>query len=392
MVKTRQSTKREMEQNNKPPEKKEENKEEKKDIKQKPTKKVFSDVLHKLKIDESFTRVKKRQRKYNKFVNNMNTDPEYNYQADLLELPTTKKQFKWLLVMVDIATKLFDVEPMINKEASTTLQAMKNIFTRKPNILKLPYSSITTDNGGEFKSDFNKYLHDNKILHLFALPYRHKQMSMVESLNKQLSRILLTYCNEKTIEEGLEEYNEWTDILPEIRTELNDYRERDPKKIKQPSFDPTKEPQTYKVGDLVHYKLERPYSVLNNPEKDGKFRMGDIRFSKAVHKIKKVVYMNDSPYYRYILTDMPNVSYSEHELIPNTTKHQEEMRLVRKIIGKKTEKRIPYYLVWWKNELKKNATYEPKSKLIEDGLEDEIKEFEREYNRSMAKKRKKRNG
>ena len=50
---------------------------------------------------------------------------------------------------------------------------------------------------------------------------------------------------------------------------------------------------------------------------------------------------------------------------------------VRKIIGSKTEKKKKYYLVHWKGELKKDATWELESNLLEDGLEEYIKEFKK---------------
>jgi hypothetical protein len=51
--------------------------------------------------------------------------------ADLLELPETKKGFKYLLVVVDLATDEFDIEPMTNNKSLTVVDAMKRIFKRK---------------------------------------------------------------------------------------------------------------------------------------------------------------------------------------------------------------------------------------------------------------------
>ena len=70
---------------------------------------------------------------------------------------------------------------------------------------------------------------------------------------------------------------------------------------------------------------------------------------------------------------MKNVSFTEDELMKS--KEKEEKYTVKKIIGHKTEKRIKYYQVWWKNYLKKNSTWEPEKKLITDGLKDMIDEY-----------------
>ena len=39
------------------------------------------------------------------------------------------------------------------------------------------------------------------------------------------------------------------------------------------------------------------------------------------------------------------------------------------------KKRV-HYLIWWKNDLKKNATFESRTNLVKDGFTKEIKAFE----------------
>ena len=60
---------------------------------------------------------------------------------------------------------------------------------------------------------------------------------------------------------------------------------------------------------------------------------------------------------------------------------------MRKIIGKKTEIKIIYYLVWWIKKLKKDSTYESKTKLLEDGLVEYIKQYEDDIKVKRKKKR-----
>ena len=45
--------------------------------------------------------------------------------ADTLYLPTANLGYKYLFVIVDLATNKFDIEPVKNKEADTTFKAMK---------------------------------------------------------------------------------------------------------------------------------------------------------------------------------------------------------------------------------------------------------------------------
>jgi len=217
----------------------------------------FSNVLNKLKIDEFYTKFDKKQKKYNKFINSIVPEKDFNYMADLIVMPKTSEGFKYLLVVDDLATNLFDVEQMKNKTAKETLQAYKNIIKRK--ILTLPEISFKTDNGIEFKGEFDAYLKDNKILHKLSKPYNHKQQAPIEGLNKTITRILMNYLNDKELELD-KSYNNWTDILPQVRQEVNIFRERDLDKLKKYQskhyHDSIKSGKPdYNIGDFVHYRI-----------------------------------------------------------------------------------------------------------------------------------------
>ena len=128
--------------------------------------------------------VNKKTKKYNRVKDNIPAIEDYNFMSDLLFLPETKKGFKYLFVIVDLASDEFDIEPIKDKLANTTLKAMKTIFKRKH--LNMPYASLKTDAGNEFKGSFHKYLVDNNILHKTALTGRHRDVSVVENLNGML--------------------------------------------------------------------------------------------------------------------------------------------------------------------------------------------------------------
>ena len=266
---------------------------------------------------------------------------------------------------------------MKNKSSDDTLQAFKKILKRK--YLKIPEGSIRTDNGSEFKGDFDKWLVDNQVFHKYGLPNRHKQLANVESLNKQLGRVFNGYMNFKEEETG-KVYKEWTDIIDEIRIDLNKVRKKKLKNYVDPDDYPTFDIESagnpkYQVGSIVHEKLDWPENSLGLKQPTPEFRQGDYRFSKIPKKVVQVLYMNDKPYYRYILSGLPHVSYSEYELMPS--KEKEEKFKVKKIIGSKTEKKIKYYLVHWSGYKKEDATWESEKQLIEDGLKEYIDEFKK---------------
>lgn len=170
----------------------------------------FESVIESFGIDETFTKADVKQKKYNRFVTSVVPEQDFNYMADLIELPTTKEKYKWLLVCTDLASNLFDIEAMKNKSSKTTMEAFKAIVKR--GILDIPEISLKTDGGSEFKGEFHEYLENKKVFHKTAMPYRKRQMSPVEGLNGIIGRLLMGYLNEKTMEFG-KEYLEWTDIL-----------------------------------------------------------------------------------------------------------------------------------------------------------------------------------
>lgn len=340
--------------------------------------KKFKDLLNDMKLDEFFTKFDNKQKKYNKFINSVVPEANFNMMADLLILPETTAGYKYLLVVLDLATNLFDIEPMKTKEATECLEAYKNIIKR--NILKLPKISIRTDNGNEFKGSFDEYLKTNKIFHKWAYPYNHKQQAPVEGLNNILSRLLNDYMNNKTMELK-KKYLNWTDVLPLIRRELNKYRERDLEKLKlyQEKYyfsDLKAGVPDFKIGDVVHYRLFQPHDIEGLPINDKGFRQGDRRISIDTRKIIKILYYPDDPYYRYLLSGIPNVSFSKYDL--KLSEKKDETYLVKKIIGKRIVKKKVEYLIWWKKYLKKESTWEGKKELIEDGLEDYIDQYEKE--------------
>lgn len=331
----------------------------------------MKNLMKKLSIDETFT-TKPKKDKFDKVKENTFPMKGYNYMSDLMELPMTKQGYKYLLVVVDLWSNDFDIEPLESKSASDCLDAFKQIIKRQ--YVKLPKASLRTDGGNEFKGSFKAFLNEHNINHRVALPYRHKQLANVESLNSLLGRIFMSYLTNMELELK-REYKEWVEILPQVRKELNDARKSPPDQnpFNTKPIPYTAEEPKYKKGDIVAKKLEVPKNLYGKVEADSKWRKGDVRFD-VNEKLKIVKVLNYPRNIRYVLNTYPNVSYSENELKP--LEHQEEYFIVKEIIDKKTVRGKVMYLVWWKRELKKDSTWEPKDKLLEDGLDEYINDYE----------------
>ena len=320
----------------------------------------WTELRRKLKIiDESYNLTKTTREKYfNKVKDNIPLIKGYNYMADLLFLHTTKENYRYLLVMVDLATDAFDIEPLTNKESKTVLNAMLKMFSRP--YLSIPYASIRTDEGSEFMGVFHKWLYDHNILHKRGLVGRHTQLANVERLNRTLGELFVGYMNTMEIQ-NRQQYHEWTDILPDVRRELNAIRLKPvPTNLntyEYPVWDANNIPPKYNVGDLVYVKLTEPRNALGYKQTTKNFRAGDIRWSREPKRINKVLYYTGKIPYRYMVNTYEQVSYTEAQLRPAT--EREEETVIKKIIGEKTIRGQKHYKIWWQGELKKDSTYEP---------------------------------
>ena len=337
-------------------------------------------ILSKIGADETYT--KKEKYKFDKVHDNAFPMSGYNEFADLLMLPTTKENYKYLLCMVDIWSNYVDFEPLKTKTAKETLAAMLKIFKR--NYVVKPKASLKTDNGSEFKEVFDKWLKDHHIAHLVNLPDRHQQMANVENLNKQVGRIINTYLTAKSVELG-HEFREWLSILPIIRVELNKmkkhYSDEDPfdKPMGQVNV---KSMNKYNVGDIVMRPLEKAESI-NGEKLFGGFRSGDRRFDLTPRKITKVFLYNNN--FRYKLDGFPDVSYAEAEL--KKSQEKQEKWEVKKIIDKRIVNKKVQYKIWWKGYLKKDSTFENRETLLEDLGEQRLNNLIKDYEETLKKKK-----
>ena len=302
-------------------------------------------ILKELKINEKYSKPVKIKKEFSKVKDNIPLKADYNFMADLLELPQTKKGFKYLLVVVDLATDEFDIEPITNNKSLTVVDAMKRMFNRR--YIKKPYASIRTDGGAEFKDAFEKYCYENSILHKIGVAERHQQTANVERLNRELGRLFNGYMN--AIEEKTgETYKEWVEVVPKVRTMLNDFRKKpegDPFTDVYPTVDLTKQPK-YKIHDVVYRMSEKPLDALGKKQPTQNFRMGDYRWERIPRKVVKVLRYAGKVPIRYILENLPNVAYAEYELMP--AEEKQAMYVVQSVKAKRTINGVKELLIKWK--------------------------------------------
>jgi hypothetical protein len=286
-------------------------------------------IIEDLDIDETFQkRPHKPKKAFSTFKDNLPPIEDYNAMVDTLHLPKTKDGYAFLLVMVDLATHECDFEPMRYEQkpskkpkkdavtAEMSLAAMMKIFKRK--YLNKPYASISADGGPEFKGVFKKYCYDNSILLRVGEVGRHYQSAPVESLNRQLGRLLNGYMNKMTLKTNKPFY-EWTDIIDIIRVKLNEFRKvptsvKSMKDVTYKTADITHKPK-FHDGDLVYRLLDHVEDAMGYKQSSEKYREGDYRYDRQPRAIKQTFFYTGDQLYRYQLTGLPHVSYSEYQLM-----------------------------------------------------------------------------
>lgn len=296
--------------------------------------KTLKEILNSVGVENKFNKVLQKPKTYNRVKDNIPLVKNYNAMCDLLFLPTAKN-YKYLFVIVDLATNLFDIEQLKTKNPDEILKAMKKCFTRE--YVKKPEYTIKTDSGNEFKGVFQKYLYDESIFHKVAPANHHEGMGNIDNLCKQIGRIIMAYLNKKELETK-KKYNDWLPIVPIIRKELNEYRDNSknlPKKLNSYEYPTPNDTIEYsikkkdeiltfhkpikskfKIGDWVYHYLDHPENALGKKQNTKQRRAGDFNFSRTPLQIEKIfVYGSKGPLYRYKLNSINNVSFTEKQLM-----------------------------------------------------------------------------
>jgi hypothetical protein len=295
-------------------------------------------------------------------------------QCDILYLPNDGG-YKYLLVVVDIGTKKCDVEPLKVRDAGTVKTALKAIYARK--IIKQPLR-LEVDGGTEFRGEFQK--HFSKILNIITkVANRSRQQSVVESKNGQIGEVLNTamladeMANDATSKK-------WVYLLKPMVKLLNKEYAVEPKMtdIEAPVITNKFTEDILDIGTKVRVQLDKPVNYVDGKPEVGKFRKGDIRWSKDVKTITRFFLRpNQVPLYQ--VDDDARVAYSrfqlqlvaDNEVMPISRDGAEAY--AQKITDKKTIKSKVYYTVLWEDG---STSQEPRSQLIKDGLDNMIKEYE----------------
>lgn len=215
-------------------------------------------------------------------------EPHLFHQCDILFLPTSQFGYKYCLVCVDVYNSKLDAVPLKKKTGSAVVKGLETIYI-KHDILELPLT-IQFDSGKEFKNkEVQELMKKLKTDVKYTLTNRHRQNSAVENANYRLGLIIMKYQAVKEIEKK-KKVKSWHMYLDKIIEFLN-------KKVsKVYEYDPFDDitgnqdiVELLEVGDKVRKILDYPITAHDDKKIIGKFRAGDIRFSKDIFKIKHII-------------------------------------------------------------------------------------------------------
>ena len=320
------------------------------------------------------------------------------HQIDILYMPYDEdNKERYALVCIDMTSRMIDAEPLKNKDSSSVVSGIKQIYKRK--ILNKP-NQIDTDAGSEFKGAFHKYLMSNNIKHKVALPNRHSQVALVENANKRIAKPLFKRMLEEEILTGVQSVN-WKDDLYEVVKEINKKTLIRMKKKKVKVNDKDNE-YTCKgdacnlldIGTKVRRILDHPINAITKKRTGSKFRETDIRWSPDTSIITNIlIKSNQPPLYLIDTNENKNVAYKKYELqvigenekMPDKSSIRKikktkgkDVYIIDSIVGKRKYKNRIEYMIKWRGFDDSDNTYESRKQLLEDGLKQLINDYEKQ--------------
>ena len=159
-----------------------------------------------------------------------------------------RKTFKYALVVVDVASRYKDAEPLTSKESSEVVKSFEKIYSRK---LKWPVR-IIIDPGKEFMGHVKSLMKRHNVIIQRSEAGNHRAQAFVERANRTLSERLFSFQYGKEISsDDNERSREWVErllsVLKSMNNEVTRLTGKEPQevlKLKDISINAPKEPES----------------------------------------------------------------------------------------------------------------------------------------------------
>lgn len=239
-------------------------------------------------------------------------------QCDLIYMREDPAGFKYILTVVDVATRVMDAIPLRGRESEDVIEGFEQVF--KNGHITNDIMVLYTDSGSEFKNnDFKDYMKGKDIPIRYTMTNRHSQMAIVEYVNHLITKTLGIKMTSEELDTK-EHYNNWAELLPKIVEVLN---KKDNMKIPklsdffgEPKASNKEIESALQVGDVVHVRLQQPrdHMAETNNRLHGTFRNGDLRYNQTCTEIINVIILPKQPV-RYMVKGLTTTSFIRKELL-----------------------------------------------------------------------------
>ncbi|PKC50963.1 hypothetical protein RhiirA1_484889, partial [Rhizophagus irregularis] len=190
------------------------------------------------------------------------------------------KGFHYFLVVVEVAGKRVDAEPLKDKNANRVLNGFVKIYRK--NCIKPSTHRLETNSGSKFTNNqvHDFFLNSLGVMMRFGESGRHKQQSYAKRAIQAIQESLLKRMVAQELKTGVTSV-EWSEDFHDVVSKVDKLWQRNPPDI------PTGSPKVSKKTDLlseetyVRIKLDEPISVLGN-KLHRKFCTGDIRWNPNI--------------------------------------------------------------------------------------------------------------
>lgn len=243
--------------------------------------------------------------------------PNAVHQADILFLPhdtVNKRNFKYALTVIDVASRYKEAEPLTDKRAETVAKALQKIYNRGP--LKYP-NLLQVDTGREFFGNVITLLNKNNVKIRRGIPGVHRQQALVERFNRTLAERLFGHqYHEELFTKTVS--REWVKRLPRVINALNNEKTR---LIGRKPIDAIKHKNVKRIAPYCNSEKD----ILSNDAlvrylySPGELEGGTVRratdpiWSLTVHRIASILKKPNQPVL-YYLEEGPKRSFVREEL------------------------------------------------------------------------------
>ena len=246
--------------------------------------------------------------------------PNQIHQADLLFLPhdrVGRKTYKYALVVVDVASRYKDAEPLTSKESREISKAFEKIYSRR---MKYP-KTLMVDPGKEFMGEVTKLMNYHNVKIQRGEAGNHRSQAFVERANRILGERLFShqYAQEMISDQRS---RVWMKRLPNILKTLNNTPTRitgkepdEAIKMKEVNIEPKNYQRVVGLDEVGLPFGERVRYLLSPGELEGgeKRRATDPIWSIKVYDISRSTVSPNQPVLYYLL-DGPRRGFVREEL------------------------------------------------------------------------------